>query len=157
MLKKNRIFCGGVFFLLILVGCETVDSDAPARAAMNAAILSEAPGNYFIGRRMYKRDYKMWGWVREPGKPWKTAKLVMMNERQKTIPGRVENKLGDDNNFEYRLLGGFSGDTVYEPASDAIYPEFVLTGYEVKSTAPARIFSTKRQESPEVRILMPPL
>lgn len=157
MWDKMRIFGGGIFLFLVLAGCETIESDAPARAAMNEAILSEPPGNYFIGRRMYKQDYKVWGWVREPGKPWKTAKLVMMNEQKKTIPGREENKLGDDNNFEYRLFGGFSGDRVYEPASDSIYPEFVLTGYEIKSTAPARIFSTKRQESPDVRILMPPM
>jgi len=142
---------------LALVGCETVDPGAPDRAAMNAAIQAEQPGDYFIGRRMYKRDYKMWGWVRQPGQPWKTAKLVMMNEQIKLAPDREAGKLGSDNNAEYRLFGGFSGDLVYEPASDSFYPEFVLKGYELRSTAPARIFSTKRQEDPAVRILMPPL
>lgn len=141
----------------VLVGCETVESDGPARAAMNAEILSEPPGDYFIGRRMYKKDYKMWGWVREPGKPWKTARLVMMNEQGKLAPDRAGGKIGSDSNYEYRLSGGFSGDRVYEPASDGIYPEFVLKGYEVKSTSPARIYSTKRQEDPAVRILIPPI
>lgn len=140
-----------------LGGCETVDSGAPDRAAMNAAIQAEQPGDYFIGRRMYKRDYKMWGWVRQPGQPWKTAKLVMMNEQTKLAPDREAGKLGSDNNYEYRLLGGFSGDLVYEPASDSFYPEFALKGYELRSSAPPRIFSTKRQEDPSVRILMPPL
>ena len=151
---------GVLAFLLVvltLAGCETVDPGAAARAEMNAAIQSEQPGDYFIGRRMYKQDYKMWGWVREPGKPWKTAKLVMMNEQVKLAPDREAGKLGADNNDEYRLTGGFSGDLVYEPASDEFYPEFVLKGYELKSTAPARIYSTKRQEDPAIRILAPPL
>lgn len=142
---------------LAFVGCETVESDAPARSAMNAAIAAEQPGDYFIGRRMYKRDYKMWGWVRQPGQPWKSAKLVMMNEQVKLAPDREAGKLGTDNNYEYRLIGGYSGQLVYEPASDSFYPEFLLKGYEVRSTAPARIFSTKRQEEPAVRILVPPI
>jgi len=143
--------------LVCLSGCETMESDAPARAAMNAAIPAEQPGNYFIGRRMFKQDYKMWGWIREPGKPWKTAKLVMINEQQKLAPDREAGKLGADNNCEYRLAGRFSGETIYEPASDAFYPEFILAGCQILSTAPARIFSTKRQENPAVRILLPPM
>ena len=143
--------------IFALAGCETVETDGPTRAAMNAAIPSEQPGDYFIGRRMYKQDYKMWGWVREPGKPWKTARLVMMNEQGKLAPDREAGKLGSDNNYEYRLLGRFSGERVYEPASDSFYPEFVLKGSEVLSAAPARIFSTKRQEEPAVRILVPPI
>lgn len=141
---------------LALTGCETIDPDAPARAAMNEAIRMEAPGNYFVGRRMYKQDYKVWGWVREPGKPWSTAKLVMLNEQKKLAPDREQNRIGYDNNFEYKLSGYFSGDTVYEPASDGFYPEFVLTGMEIKDTAPANIYKYKRQGEPAVRILQPP-
>lgn len=155
---------GGISILMATVvvamaisGCETVDPNAGARAEMNAAIQAEQPGDYFIGRRMYKQDYKMWGWVREPGKPWSSAKLVMFNEQIKLAPDREAGKLGSDNNYEYRLTGGFSGQSVYEPASDQFYPEFVLKGYEVKSTSPARIYSTKRQEDPAVRILAQPL
>lgn len=139
-----------------LAGCETVESDGPARAAMNEAIAGEQSGNYFIGRRMYKQDYKMWGWIREPGQPWKSAKLVMLNEQQKLAPDRQTGKLGVDNNYEYKLSGRFSGEQIYEPASDRFYPEFVLTGYEVRSASPARIYTTKRQEDPAIRILMPP-
>ena len=36
--------------LLFLNACQTVDPYAPARAAMNAAILTEKTGDYFIGR-----------------------------------------------------------------------------------------------------------
>jgi len=150
-----------VVFTLVLVGafsgCETMPSDdAIRRAAMNEAIRNEAPGNYFIGRRFYKVDYKMWGWVRQPGQPWSTAKLVMLNEQKVLAPDRQQGKLGADNNYEYRLNGYFSGESVYEPASDTIYPEFVLTSYEVRATDPPLIFSTARETDPQVRILAPP-
>ncbi|MDD5201035.1 MAG: hypothetical protein PHC88_14670 [Terrimicrobiaceae bacterium] len=139
-------------------GCETMQSDQSAqRAAMNAAIRAEAPGNYFIGRRFYKQDYKMWGWVRQPGQPWSTAKLVMMNEQKTLAPDRQQGHLGADNNFEYRLSGYFSGDTVYEPASDRFYPEFVLTGYELRATEPPLIFKDPRSIKPDVRLLTAPM
>lgn len=141
---------------VILAGCQTVDTGSAERAAMNAAIRTEAPGNYFVARRMYKQDYKVWGWVRQPGQPWKTAKLVMLNEQTRIAPDRAANKIGSDNNVEYRFTGYFSGEQVYEPASNGFYPEFVLQGYEVKDSAPANIYTQKRQVEPKVRILMPP-
>lgn len=156
MLKKLRPF-PLLAALLLINGCETVDPNAPARAAMNEAIRMEQPGDYFIGRRMYKQDYKMWGWVREPGKPWSSAQLVMLNEQTKLAPDREGGKLGTDNNYEYKLLGRFSGESVYEPASDRFYPEFVLTGYEIRSTSPPTIYSSKREEDPAVRVLLRPL
>ena len=142
---------------LILAGCETVDSGAADRAAINEAIRAEQPGDYFVARRMYKRDYKVWGWVREPGKPWKSARLVMLNEQRKLAPDRQAGKIGSDHNTEYKLTGFFSGDTVYEPASNGFYPEFVLTGYEVITTTPRNIYQQKRQNDPAVRILQAPL
>jgi hypothetical protein len=158
--NTKRWFFRGVVILVPLVlmsSCETVDRDAPARAAMAAAIRSEQPGNYFVGRRMFKKDYKMWGWVRDPGHPWKTAKLVMLNEQNRLAPDRVRGTLGDDNNCEYRLEGRFTGETVYEPASDRFYPEFQLTGFEVLNTKPGPIYLDKRQEDPEIRIIMAPV
>ena len=142
---------------LFLSACRTIDTEAPARAAMNAAIRSEAPGDHFIGHRMYKSDYKMWGWVREPGKPWTTARLVMLNEQSKLAPDREAGKMGSDNNYEYRLRGRFTGDTVYEPASDGFYPEFLLTGWELLATKPTGIYITNRQEDPDIRIIMAPV
>ncbi|MFY8216317.1 MAG: hypothetical protein ACOVMP_06925 [Chthoniobacterales bacterium] len=123
---------------------------------MEAAIRAEAPGIYYIGRRFYKNDYKMWGWVREPGKPWNTARLVMLNEQTVLAPDRQQGKLGTDNNYEYQLTGRFSGETIYEPASNRFYPEFVLGGYELRSTAPAMIFTNPRSIDPAVRLLTPP-
>jgi hypothetical protein len=142
--------------LIALAGCETIDTAAVGRAAASQSIRSEPPGNYFIGRRMYKVDYKVWGWVREPGKPWSTARLVMLNEQRKLAPDRAQGKLGTDNDYEYRLAGYFSGDTVYEPASNGFYPEFILLGAEVRSTKPPNIYQLERQRDPKVRMLQPP-
>ena len=152
------------YFLLLLLaaaflpltGCETT-TVTRVDPAVAAAIANEAPGNYFIGRRYYKKDYKMWGWVRRPGQPWKTAQLVMMNENTKLAPDRAGGTLGVDNNYEYRLEGYFTGGQVYEPASNRFYPEFVLTGHSVISTSPPNIFRDRRALDPKMRLLTPPL
>ena len=142
--------------LALMSSCETIDHEAPARAAMAAAIRAEQPGNYFVGRRMFKKDYKMWGWVRNPGQPWKSARLVMLNEQTLLAPDRVRGTLGDDNNHEYRLEGRFTGETIYEPASDRFYPEFQITGFELVNSQPPPIYVDKRQEDPAIRIIMAP-
>jgi hypothetical protein len=80
----------------------------------------------------------------------------MLNEQKKLAPDRTQGKIGLDNNFIYRLNGKFSGDTVYEPASDRFYPEFVLEGYELISTKPEPIYVTNDQEKPDIRIIMKP-
>jgi len=139
-----------------LAGCETT-TVTRVDPGVAAAIAAEAPGDYFIGRRYYKKDYKMWGWVRKPGQPWKTAQLVMLNENTKLAPDRAAGTLGVDNNTEYRLQGFFTGGKVYEPASNGFYPEFVLTGIEVRSSTPPMIYRDRRQLDPAVRILTPPL
>jgi hypothetical protein len=140
-----------------LAGCETTGTLTRVDPGVAAAIAAEAPGDYFIGRRYYKKDYKMWGWVRKPGQPWKSAQLVMLNENTKLAPDRAAGTLGIDNNTEYRLQGFFTGGKVYEPASNGFYPEFVLTGYEVRSSTPPMIYRERRQLDPKVRILTPPL
>ncbi len=130
--------------LSFLVGCETMpEGIQQARIAMSQRIQSEPPGDYFIGRRYFKRDYKFWGYVRRPGQPWSTAQLVMLNENQKLAPDREQINFGVDNGYEYRLYGNFSGDKVYEPASNGIYPEFVLKRYELISANPAPIFKSQ--------------
>ena len=141
----------------LLAGCETTGTLTRVDPAVAAAIAAEAPGDYFIGRRYYKKEYKMWGWVRRPGQPWKTAQLVMLNENTKLAPDRAAGTLGIDNNTEYRLQGYFTGGKVYEPASNGFYPEFVLTGYEVRSSTPPNIYRDRRQLDPKIRILTPPL
>jgi hypothetical protein len=126
---------------LVFSGCETVQDDfSQSQAALNQTIANEAPGNYFVGRRFYRRNFFFWGYIRQPRQPWSSAKLVMLNEQKMFAPDRQASKPGFDSNFEYRLQGYFSGQTVYEPASNSFYPEFVMTGYKLISDHPPQIF-----------------
>jgi len=137
-------------------GCATADPNAQSRVAMLAEINGEPEGNYYIGRRYYKVDYKFWGFIRKPHQPWSTAQLVMFNEQQKLAPDRELGKLGSDNGYEYKLYGSFSGETIYEPASNGFYPEFVLKGYELRSASPASIFKIPGALDPERRVIAKP-
>jgi hypothetical protein len=123
---------------------------------MIRAIETEPAGNYYVGRRFYKSDFRFWGYVRSPRKPWSTAQLVMLNEHGLLAPDREKGKLGLDNGYEYRLEGYFSGDTVYEPASNRFYPEFVLQNYRLKSEEPGAIFRSSRALDPEERLIVKP-
>lgn len=147
--------------LLSLIGCESslgpsAATNTAARAGMLEEIKKEPPGAYFVGRRYYKTEYKFWGFVRASGQPWSTAKLVMFNENQKLAPDRSGGKLGTDNNYEYKLQGYFSGDTVYEPASNGMYPEFVLKGYDLLSTTPPPIYRDMNATNPDRRVIPTP-
>jgi len=143
---------------LLLAACEApiIYQNANDRAAIDRAVSAEQPGGYFIGYRFYKSDYHMWGWVKKPGQPWKDSKLVMFNEQKTLAPDRARNSIGSDNNTLYRLDGYFSGQSVYEPASDATYPEFVLTKATVMTTNPPLIFPDNRWTNPVVRLIGPP-
>lgn len=143
---------------LSLSSCATTSGpgEAPSgtsRTVMLDAIAKEPKGAYYVGRRYYKVDYKFWGYIRESGKPWSTAKMVMMNENSKLAPDREQGALGTDNNYEYKLFGSFTGDSVYEPASNHEYPEFKLKGYELLSTSPAPIYHEVGATNPERRII----
>jgi hypothetical protein len=131
--------------LLLVTGCENL-SEGIQQARISAAqsIQAEPPGDYFIGRRYFKiPQYKFWGYVRRPGQPWSTAQLVMLNEKEKLAPDREQVNFGNDNNYEYKLYGRFSGDKVYDSGSDGFYPEFVLKNYELISTHPYPIFRSQ--------------
>jgi hypothetical protein len=146
--------------LTALTGCQTTgdfEGIQSSRLAMNEAIKTEEPGSYYIGRRYFKSDYKFWGYVRKPGEPWASAKLVMLNEQQKLAPDRELGKLGYDNGYEYKLYGDYSGQTVYEPASNGFYPEFVLKGFELRSMTPPNIFRTPTAAlDPSRRVILKP-
>jgi hypothetical protein len=136
----SNLLLGALFF----GGCETVPQGIQqAKIEMAQRIAAEPSGNYYIGRRYYKPDFKFWGYVRRPGQPWSSAQLVMLNEKQKLAPDREQLTFGSDNNYEYKLYGYFSGDNVYEPASNGVYPEFVLKSYELISTNPTPIFKSQ--------------
>ena len=143
---------------LTLTGCVTPEmkQKRAARQTMEDAIRQEEPGNYFVGRRYYKVDYKFWGFVRKPGQQWNTAKLVMLNEQGKLAPDRELGKLNNDNNYEYKLYGDFSGQTVYEPASNGFYPEFVLKAYELRTVSAANIYKEPGALDPKRRVIATP-
>jgi hypothetical protein len=135
--------------VLMLAGCAAVpDQASQAKTVLNQAIANEPPGNYFVGRRFYRRSYFFWGYVRQPRQPWNSARLVMMNEQKVHAPDREANTIGADNNYEYRLEGYFSGQTVYEPASNSFYPEFVLVGYKLISNNSPIIFRDPQATDP---------
>ena len=137
---------------LFLAGCETTPSGIQqARIEMSQKIAAEPPGDYYIGRRYFKPVFKFWGYVRKPGQPWSSAQMVMLNEKQKLAPDRERLSFGSDNNYEYKLYGYFSGDKVYEPASNTVYPEFVLKGYEVISINPPPIFKSQMSGSEQAK------
>lgn len=159
----NKSFCGlatAFVALVVLSSCTHVNTVPQgiqdARVGLVRQIQNEPPGDYFIGRRYFKRDYKFWGYVRRPGQPWSTARLVMLNEQGKLAPDRAEGRIGVDHGYEYKLFGSFSGQRVYEPASNGFYPEFVLTGYELKSTSPPPIFRTAAANDPTQRVIGQP-
>ncbi len=108
--------------LIALGGCQTVtvpNGREQARLVMAQQIQAEAPGDYFIGRRYFKKEFHFWGYVRRPGQPWSTAQLVVLNEKQQLAPDREQLSIGSDNNCEYKLRGSFSGDRVYEPGQQS--------------------------------------
>jgi hypothetical protein len=134
-----------IFSILALFGgCESIPQGIQqARIEAAQKIQAEPPGDYFIGRRYYKPDYKFWGYVRRPGQPWNTAQLVMLNEKFKLAPDREQLSFGSDNNYEYKLTGYFTGDNVYEPASNSIYPEFMVKTFDLISVSPVPIFKSQ--------------
>ncbi len=156
-LLHSSMLASSVLALLLISACQTVPSiDDRRRQAMLEAIAVEPPGDYFIGRRYYKKDYKFWGFVRKPGEMWDMAKMVMLNEHTRLAPDRQQGKLGMDNGYEYKLYGEFSGDTVYEPASNRFFPEFVLFDYDLVTTDPGPIFRTKAALDPARRVIAEP-
>jgi hypothetical protein len=153
-MKHKTLPLLAVFCALALTSCETGRSTrdlAAARLAMEQAIPNEPKGDYFIGRRCYKVDYKMWGYVRRPREAWTESRLAMFNEDKALAPDRARNAIGSDNGFEYRLRGRFSAESVYEPASNTVYPEFVLERAELLSERPAPIFKDRRALDPQKR------
>jgi hypothetical protein len=160
---------GGVGMLLLVLfgalgsGCQTAPFSkemSTKRLQMEQLMALEKPGPTFIGRRYYKNDYKVWGYIRRPTEKWSQSQLVMLNENKTLAPDRALNAIGMDNGYEYQLWGKFSGEKVYEPASNRVYPEFVLERAEMRDDRPGPIFkdskSVRRALDPEARYFPAP-
>lgn len=155
----REIFCalaalGGA---LLLSSCATTSSGTgagnlpasalnhPAVKARNAQIATEAPGDYYIGRRWFTDGTRFWGYLRQPRQPWSEAKLVIMNESIVKNPDRVPEvgsglTHGFDHNHEYRVYGSFTGQTIYDPNSNFRIPEFRATKFERITENPGFLF-----------------
>lgn len=125
----------------------------PQVRARNEIIAQEPRGNYYIGRRWWTDGTRFWGYLREPGQPWSTSKLIIMNESLMKQPDRVpeEGSLrvhGYDHNYEYRIWGNFTGAMVYDPNSNFKLPEFRLSRYELISENPGFLFHPGETYSP---------
>ena len=147
---------------LALTSCTTTEGsnatrrNEASRQAMLTAIAAEPKGTYYIARRYFKSDYKFWGFIRKSGSPWSTAQLVLLNENTQLAPDRQAGQLGSDNNYEYKFTGHFTGQTIYEPASNGFYPEFLLKSHELLSKDPAPIYREPGATDPTRRIIAKP-
>lgn len=117
-------------------------------------IAQERKGNFYYGRRYYVEKTRFWGYLRKPGQSASSAKLVIFNESKKRNPDRLSEvgppgqRYGYDQNFEYRIHGYYTGQTVYEVNSNQFLPEFMLTNYEVVDREPGWLFSPKDHYNP---------
>lgn len=124
----------------------TGNMGGPTAEERNSKIANESTGDFFYGRRYYVEKTRFWGYIRKPRQPWNRAKLVILKEDKKHNPDRLpENgpqgqRYGYDNNVEYRLRGYFTGRDDYEPNSNQVLPEFMLTGYEAVDRQPGWLF-----------------
>ncbi len=133
----------------LLVSCA---ANPQALIDRNQRILQEQPGNYYVGRRVAVERTRFWGYVREPRQMWDSAKLVMMNERQKLTPDRLPEAPRDgqkgfqyDNNFEYILRGRYTGNKIYDPNSNKILPEFLLQDYKLSNDTAGFLFHPREK------------
>jgi len=133
----------------------------PTLEERGAALRTEATGDFYYGRRYYVEKTRFWGYLRKPRQPWSKAKLVMMREDLKHAPDRLPEqgveglRYGYDQNYEYRIRGYYTGRKAYDPNSNQILPEFMLTGYELLESNPGWLFTPKDRYHPKRITLLP--
>jgi hypothetical protein len=153
--------------VMTLTQCNTTLKDQQAIAARESVIAQEAKGNYYIGRRYHVPATRFWGYLREPGQSWRTAKLVILDESAKLAPDRYPEdgqglKYAYDNNYEYKIYGKYTGKEAYEPNTNLKLPVFKLTGYQLVNAQPGWLFKpseVSREDYVSLRpaIMPPPL
>lgn len=147
--------------LLLLTQCNYMRSDCRALQQREAEIAAETPGDYYIGRRYEVPYTRFWGYLREPGKSWRTAKLVLMDERLCHTPDRgpeppLPNAVyGTDNNVEYIVKGSYTGTKAYDPSTNQVLPVFRPTGFEVRNREPGFLF-VPSESYEETRVTLRP-
>ena len=155
----NRLFllltAAALVFLPSCAGLSGPD-DGPAVAARNAAIRAEPRGDYFIGRRYFTDKTRYWGYLRQPGQTWETAKLAVMDENRGVLtPDRLKempesgNAHGFDHNYEYKVWGSYTGGKCYDPNADMELPLFAARKYELVNEKPGFLFKPSDRYNPK--------
>lgn len=145
----------------LLCQCSQLQSDCVALRQREAEIAREAKGDYYIGRRYEVPYTRFWGYLREPGQSWRTAKLVLMDERLCRTPDRgpeppLPNAVyGTDNNVEYVVKGSYTGTNAYDPSTNQVLPLFRPTSFEVRNKQPGFLFVPSEQYE-ETRVTLRP-
>ncbi len=148
---------------LMLTQCHSLRSDCEALREREAAIAKEEKGAYFVGRRYYIPLCRFWGYLREPGQSWRTAKLVMMDESLVHTPDRGPEEplpnatFGTDQNVEYIVKGKYTGKDAYDPSTNQVLPVFCATSYEVREREPGFLFVPSEEYTEQYVTLRPVL
>ncbi|MBE6415087.1 MAG: hypothetical protein E7032_00970 [Akkermansiaceae bacterium] len=146
---------------MALTQCHSLRSDCEALKEREAVIATEEKGEYFVGRRYYVPLCRFWGYLREPGQSWRTAKLVMMDESAIHTPDRGPEEplpnatFGTDQNIEYIVKGKYTGENAYDPSTDQVLPLFRATSYEVRNRKPGFLFVPSEEYSEQYVSLRP--
>ena len=155
-----RLFFTGCVLVLLMSGCHSMVKDCRAVAQREAEISKEAKGDYYIGRRYYVPLTRFWGYLRRPGESWRTATLVIMDEKQVRTPDRgfeppVKGAVfGRDDNVEYYVHGRYTGEKAYDPSTNQVLPVFLATKYEVRNNKPGFLFTPSEEKRDDYMTLM---
>ncbi len=148
---------------LLLTQCDTLKQDCEAVVERDKKILQEPSGDYYIGRRYYMPETRFWGFLRRPNQSWKSAKLVIMDEKLTRTPDRGPEKprrgatFGTDNNVEYIVYGNYESESTYEPNSNQILPTFLARGFKIRDLNPGFLFTPSEEYHTRAVSLYPAL
>lgn len=157
----NRKIIIALAVCMLLNQCHSLRSDCEALREREAEISQEQKGEYFVGRRYYVPLCRFWGYLREPGQSWRTARLVMMDESQVHTPDRGPEEplpgatFGTDQNVEYIVKGCYTGEHAYDPSTDQVLPLFRATSYELRNRKPGFLFVPSEEYSEQYVSLRP--
>ena len=146
---------------LLLMQCNSLRSDCEQIALREKEIAAETRGDYYVGRRYHIPYTRFWGYLRRPGESWRTAKLVMMDERTVRCPDRGPEEplpnptVGKDANVEYTITGAYTGAKAYDPSTDQALDLFRPTSFSVRNATPGFLFTPSEKYSVDYVTIRP--
>ena len=163
MFRYVRLLMATAFTLIL---CQCIPNrgmlmGGPTAEERALQIANEPTGSFYYGRRYHVDKTRFWGYLRQPQQSSMAAKLVMMCEDKKQVPDRLpeegpkDQRHGFDQNYEYRIWGHYTGRKAYDPNSNQILPEFMLTDYELLEREPGWLFTPKDRYHPKRVSLRP--